>query len=200
MKKIYLTVPGIILLLAVLAGCSTGSTATKREFTTLTNNGVQLDISYINGNQLIKLYGNTNNPFARNPNGPVIALEVVGRTSDNIIYTVDMYEVSLESERGVSQPLSKKWMLGFWENTLTGGSSPRNSKSTMFRGWSNPVTQERIESEVLPEVWEIMPGDEIRGLITFDPLRGLRTPVTVRIPVYEPSGTVVHTFEYTFTQ
>jgi hypothetical protein len=70
----------------------------------------------------------------------------------------------------------------------------------VYRGWSNPVTQQRIESEVLPEVWEIVPGDEIRGLITFDPLRGLRTPVTVRIPVYEPSGTVVHTFEYTFTQ
>jgi hypothetical protein len=200
MKKIFLTLPVIVFLLIILVGCSTGSTATKREFTTLTNNGVQLDVSYIDSRQLTKVYGNNNNPFSRNPNGPVIALEVVGRTTDNVIYTIDMYEVALESERGVSQPLSKKWMLDFWENTLTGGSSPRNSKSTVYRGWSNTVTQDRINSEVLPEVWEIMPGEETRGLITFDPLRGLKTPVTVRIPIFDPKGAVVHTFEYTFTQ
>ena len=202
MKKIYLMLPGVLLLLVILFGCSTGSTAVKREYTTLSNNAVQIDISYIDKNALIDLYGNSNNPFARNPNGPVLALEIIGRTSDNVIYTIDMYEVSLESEKGSSQPLSKKWMLGYWEQTLqsTQKSPSGSGKSDKYRGWSSRITGELIESEVLPEVWEIMPGEEIKGLITFDPLRGLKTPVTVKIPVYEPSGTIVYTFEYEFTQ
>lgn len=200
MKKIYILVPAALLLLVLLFGCSTGSTATKREYTTLSNNGVQLDIYYIDSKELTKVYGNSNNPFARNPNGPATAFEVIGRTGDNVIYTIDMYEVALESERGSSTPLSKKWMLSHWQVTLGGKNSPRNSKSTIYRGWSEKVTIERIDTEVLPEVWEIMPGDEIRGLILFDPLRGVKTPITFKIPVYEPSGTVIHTFEYEFTQ
>jgi hypothetical protein len=201
MKKIYLILPGILLLLVLLFGCSTGSTATKREYTTLSNNGVQLDIYYIDSKELNKVYGNNNNPYARNPNGPAITFEVTGRTGDNVIYTIDMYEVALESELGSSQPLSKKWMLSYWEQKLSyKGNSPRNSKSTVYSSWSEKLTTERIETEVLPEVWEIMPGDEIRGLILFDPLRGVKTPITFKIPVYEPSGTVVHTFEYEFTQ
>jgi hypothetical protein len=200
MKKIYLYLPAALILLVFLFGCSTGSTATKKEYTTLSNKGVQLDIYYIDSRELAKVYGNHNNPFARNRNGPAITFEVIGRTGDNVIYTIDMYEVMLESERGNSQPLSKKWMLSYWKATLSGGGNSRNSKSTVYSGWSEKVTTDRIETEVLPEVWEIMPGDEIRGLILFDPLRGLKTPITLKIPVYEPSGTVVHTFEYEFTQ
>jgi hypothetical protein len=195
-KKIYFTIPGVLLLLLMLFGCSTGSNATKKDYTALAHESVQLEIRYINRNELYREFGNKNNPYARHLNGPAITFEVVGRTGDDVIYTVDMFEVVLESEQGRKQPVSKKWMASYWHETLRYGKNPRNKKSTVYSNWSESVTTDKIEKDVLPEVWEIMPGEEIRGLILFDPLRNVKTPVTLRIPLYEPSGTVVHTFEY----
>jgi hypothetical protein len=104
MRKIFLTVPATFVLLLMLYGCGTGSKAMKKDYSTLTHECVQIDIRYIDKNKLPREFGNRNNPYAWNPNGPAITFEVVGKTSDDVIYTIDMYEVILESERGHRGP------------------------------------------------------------------------------------------------
>jgi len=196
MKKFYVFGIFFLTLTAILAGCSTGSTAAKRDYATYSQGGVTIDLYYMNSKELYNVYGNRNNPFARHLTGPAITIEVLAKTDQQAHIITG--QATLQSEAGTLNPVEKEWMLNYWHQTLM-PKGPKKNTSIVFQGWSEKVVLEQIESEVLPGEVDLNPGTETRGLILFDTLRNVKTPVTFKLPVYDRSGNLIQTVEYEFT-
>jgi hypothetical protein len=196
MRKSHLLIFSALALAVILAGCSTGSTAAKREYTTFSQEGLSVKVYYLDSRELYSVYGNRNNPFARHVSGPAITLEIVATADQQARIAVS--EATLTSEQGVQKPVSKQWMIDYWQKTLM-PKGPRKNTSSVYSGWSEKYVLEVIESEVLPDVAELSAGTETRGLILFDTLRNVKTPVTFKLPVYDQSGSPMETFEYEFS-
>ena len=82
MKKTFIPVALFVISLLLLAGCGTSSSVVMlgeapSGYTTLTHEGITLELSYLDQRDLYKLYGQNNNPFVNYKTGRLIVIEIL---------------------------------------------------------------------------------------------------------------------------
>jgi hypothetical protein len=197
MKRLVCIIYTGILLAVVLHGCGAGRGSVKSDYISLSHNGLVLDILYIDKYELNRTYGNRNNPFTGGITGPTLTFEII--VMSEVPARIDLSRVTLESDQGRQKPISKEWMLEYWQEALGYVRGVGDRESATYHNWSEKVTLERIETEMLPEVVELAPGEEESGLILFDPLRNFKPPATLHVPVYDRGDELLHSFTHEFT-
>jgi hypothetical protein len=205
MKKLILPVTLMVALFLIAVGCSTGGSVVKLGeapggYTTLTHEGITLRLSYINDKDLLKLYGQKNNPFIKTSWGTLIVIEAAIQ-SDAALRLV-LRDAQLSTPGGSRGPTSKEAVSGYWYTRLSKNysSSPSSSAGrSTFSNWSLKVTGQIIDESVFPVEFSVQSGTETVGYILFDQVRGeKKVDATMTLPVYDQKGKLQHEFEFNF--
>jgi hypothetical protein len=206
MKKIVLSISCVIALFLILTGCETSNSVTKLGeapggYTTLSHNGVSIQVSYLNYKDLQTLYGRKNNPFRAYESGTLVVIETAFQS--DVQLQLRLENAQLSTPGGDRGPTPRDDVYDYWYSRLIrnysshrGGSG---SDGASNKGSLN-VTTQIIEETIFPEEVEIQPGTKTNGYILFDPIRGeSNVNATLVLPVYNDTGELFHEFEFTFT-
>jgi hypothetical protein len=206
MKKIAIPISLLIALLLILVGCETSSSVVKlgeapRGYTTLTHEGIDIQLSYLNYKDLQTLYGRKNNPFRGYRSGTLIVIEASIQSDAEIQLRLE--NAQLSTPGGDRGPTSRDEVYDYWYSRLIrnyssyrGGSGGDGASN---KGSLKVITQ-IIEETIYPQEVNVTAGSESVGYILFDPIRGEKdVNATLTLPVYDDTGELFYEFEFTFT-
>ena len=205
MKKILYPITVAVALLILAVSCSTGGSVIRlgeapAGYSTLTHDGVTLRLSYIGEKDLLKLYGQKNNPFIKTFEGTLIVIETSIQSDAPL--SLLLSDARLSTPGGSRGPTRKEEVSNYWYIRLSKNysSSPSSSAGrSTFSNWSMKVTMQIIDETILPDTFTVHAGAETSGYILFDQIRGEKNVDTIfTLPVYNQQGELVHEFEFSF--
>jgi hypothetical protein len=184
----------VVLLVILLSGTMAFSQSSTKEATTITQKGVKISFRYLDKKMLFNRFGNRNNPFINYVTGPLFVFDVtVESTLDVRIETGDAV---LESERGISKPVSKSEITRYWGYKLRKRSGGRVSEQ--YSNWSPRYVMELLDTNVISDSMLIRSQSEQMGLLLFEPFRPRKGTAKLKLPVYDSDGNLIHQFEFDF--
>ena len=231
MKKIFIPASLLMALFLILLGCETSSSVIRLGdspggYTTLSYEGTELRLGYLNVNTLQRLYGNRNNPFVAYKTGALIVIEAAIQSDTPL--QLQLQNAQLSTPGGNKSPTSNQEVYEYWfsrlkhnygtksrfntphksdtldphgtsGSTSTMGVSLGGAGKNQYHNWSLKVVTEIIDESILPPEFDIEGGAETEGYILFNPVRGERNvDATFALPVYDDKGELLHEFELTF--
>jgi hypothetical protein len=203
MKKMLILLAAGISLMLLIAGCSTGGSVTKLGevpdgYTTLGHNGVTLQIAYIDYRDLVKLYGQKNNPFIRYKSGSFLVLETTIESDTPVVLNLDT--ARLATPGGNRGPTPVEEVRGYWDTRLSKNYAGKSQGKTQFSNWSMKITMQIIDETILEKSVTVPADEELGGYILFDQIRGEKDVNAIfTLPVYDKQGELVHEFEFSFS-
>ena len=203
MNKLLLPIilTGILLLVAV--GCETSTSVVKLGeapggYTTLTHEGITLGLSYLDQNDLYKLYGQKSNPFVYYKTGRLIVIETNIQTS--VPLKLNLVNAQLSTPGGNREPTPQKDVYDYWYSLLIKNYSAGGGKGAgQYHNWSLKITTQIINDTILPAEVDVETGSDTIGYILFDQIRGEKdVAATFTLPVFDQQGELLHEFEFQF--
>jgi hypothetical protein len=201
MKKNFKWTLGLLILVPLfLYSCSTTSKAQKEDVgknpQVLSEEGVTLDLRYLDQKALYSLHNNRNNPFLYYTSGTLTVIDLK-ITSDSPAQLV-LKDMQLSSDKGVRMFVSKQTLSSFWNARLTKKYSSKSKGKSQYSNWTERIVLDTIEQYVYTDVVEISPGAESSGYVLFEIIRGAKSG-KLTLPVYDGQGGLIHEFSYEFS-
>jgi hypothetical protein len=194
-KRIFLCIYSLIVFLVILFSSTMAfSQSSTKEATTITQKGVKISFRYLDKKMLFNRFGNRNNPFIYYVTGPLFVIDVSVEPALDV--RIETEDAVLESERGISKPVSKSEITRYWGYKLRKRSGGRVSEQ--YSNWSPRYVLELLDTNVLSDTMLIRSQGEQSGLLLFEPVRPRKGTATLKLPVYDSDGNLIYQFEFDF--
>jgi hypothetical protein len=200
MKKNLKWALGLLVLLPLfLYSCSTSSTAQKgevgRDRQVLSEEGVTIELSYLDQKALYSVHNSRNNPFVNYMSGTLTVIDIK-ITSDSEV-KLELQDMQLSSDKGVRTHVSKQTLASFWSARMQKAKNPRSKGKSQYSNWTESIVLDTIDQYVYPDEVTVPAGSDASGYVLFEIIRRAENG-RLTVPVYDAQGELVHEFIYEF--